>query len=122
MARKIIVGLDVDGVLADFLSLWMDSYETLRVAQPNHEKLVRVENLRFHDWDLDQHTENHPELHAALWGVLSGEGIHQHLPPYEEALAGVRALEAIEGVEVDCVTAPMQASRTWSFERTKWLE
>jgi 5'(3')-deoxyribonucleotidase len=105
-----LIGVDVDGVVADFVG------PVLRhVALRTGRQLTDSDIARF---------DMAGALGADAWEsvkreLLSPPGFALGLEPYPGAVQGVRALR--EMGRVVFVTTPFTGSPTWSFERTEWL-
>lgn len=105
-----IVLLDCDGVLGDFLSPALDALHACGGPALRHEQVDRyaLESL------LD--TE---EQRAAWWSAVTAPGFCYGMQPYPLAVECVRELRGL-GHTVLCVTSPMD-SITWAGERARWL-
>lgn len=116
--KKLVLGLDCDGVLADFVSLWLEHYN----AYPPTDQWPRMEAEDIHTWDLDEYMRGEPVRQETIWKDICAEGIHRRLKPYPGAVEAVASIKAIPHVELNVVTAPMRHSKTWVYERGLWLE
>ncbi len=92
--RSLRLGIDLDGVVADFNRGWMARY--------NAQFDTRLEPELVTAWD-DLHPHTHFSDTRAFWRWASGRGdaagphrtsIFRDLPPYPEALAALAALAA----------------------------
>ena len=104
-----LIGLDVDGVIADLVT-------------PLLEQVHQRSGTRFHTEQIRQFDLR--QTLGDLWSVghdiLCEPGFAQSLPPYPDALRGVDALRNLGRVVF--VTTPYAASPTWSDDRARWLE
>jgi phosphoglycolate phosphatase-like HAD superfamily hydrolase len=111
MKNTRILGIDLDGVLRDFVSGLTSAY---RAHYPGHE----VEPVT--DWDLHQFFPIGRDIYEFLWGdpevtrmILEGA------PPYDGAVEFVATLSGMEGVEIAIVThQPSPCARMSAWE---WL-
>lgn len=106
---KPLIGLDVDGVVADLVSALLDQVH-VRSGKRFVIDQVRQFDLRATLGDL--WTLGHD--------ILCEPGFAQSLLPYPDAVEGVRALRKM--ARVVFVTTPYAASPTWSDDRARWLE
>ena len=102
--------LDVDGVLADFLS-------------PSLEILSRLSGQLwvpsdFPTWDLFDTVSR--EFERPFFDDVNKLGWCQALPVYEDAIEGVSRLR--EHADIYIVTSPMNHVPTWTHEREQWLK
>lgn len=92
--------LDCDGVLADFLTPWLDA-----LGMPKHVPTT---------WDLSCTGKPHREVQNAMRTVESYVEALQPYPGVEEVIHDLR-----EAYDVHCVTALMAEGRRWWLE--DWL-
>jgi 5'(3')-deoxyribonucleotidase len=109
--KRPVVGVDVDGVLADLLT-------------PAFELLARRYGLvrsmaDMTTWHLDDLL---PEaLRVPFWRDLGASGyLHDQLLPYPGAVEGLARLRAAADIFV--VTSYLRHAPTWVHERDAWLE
>lgn len=103
------VGIDVDGVLADFQTPCLSAMSTLLGRE-----IVPTEVT---EWDIMKLV---PEtMHPALDRLLGRRGFAESLQPLPGAIRGVDLLRKVADVYI--VTSPFSASETWVHEREKWL-
>lgn len=109
--------LDVDGVLGDFVSVWLD---TIR-----RHCALRIEPREVTGWDLfevlahrfpDDFTLSRAK--DACYTAAKSEGFHDELQPYDGAQDGVARLARVADVYV--VTSPWHGP-WWCYERDGWL-
>ena len=100
--------LDVDGVLADFVTPALRVVEQITGAPPHPDCHT--------DWDL---FKDYPkEVETKFYDEFKKEGWCAALPVYPGAQDGVEALRRV--ADVYFVTSPMHGPH-WAFERTEWL-
>lgn len=110
MTCKPRVLLDVDGVLADFLT------PAVVILRRLTGKPYRPED--FHTWDLFETVGS--EWEKPFFRECNRPGFAASLDPYPGAREGVLALRAVS--ELYIVTSPAHHSATWTYERERWLE
>ena len=107
--RRPRVFLDVDGVLADFLTASIPILNDLTGK-------TWVEG-DFKTWDI---FETVPKLFEQIFfDAVNKVGWCRSLPAYEAALIGVPPL--VESTDLFIVTSPMNHVPTWTYEREGWL-
>lgn len=106
--KKPRVLLDVDGVLADFVT------PALQVVQQVTGKPAPKDATD--DWDLFRAYDQ--ETQAKFYNEFKKEGWCYALQPYPGALEGVNMLRDL--ADVYFVTSPMHGPH-WSDERARWL-
>jgi len=102
----VIIAIDCDGVLADFVGGVLDALG----AAHTHEDVVC--------WDIELALGL---KRGALAGIVSRPGWVASLRPIDGARDAVDALRAA-GHRVVCVTTPWHTSPHWHRERHAWLE
>lgn len=102
--------LDVDGVLADFLT---PSFAILNAITGLKHK---PEDLR--EWDLFSLYPRTAE--SAFYDECNAPGLCAGLPIIPGAQAFVASL--LQFADVYVVTSPMNHNRTWAWEREQWLQ
>lgn len=111
MPKKLILLLDVDGVIANFNQLYLDIVEH-RLGKKFTVKDITEwdvgKALKLSDRELD---EVHDELYA--------EGKAFHIVPYHGAIAAVNQLWQL--YDLWFVTAPLKHSKTWDYDRRQWF-
>jgi 5'(3')-deoxyribonucleotidase len=101
--------LDVDGVLADFLGVF------LKIASDACERTFTKEDVT--DWNLFKILpEDRRDL---IKGVTCEKGFCEKLPIIEGSHDGLKVLRNFG--DVYAVTSPWDDSESWCHERTKWL-
>ncbi len=103
--------LDVDGVLADFVS------ETLGYLRRTWKLDYTADDIT--QWDICESLKLPVHVQEALKRRWRTIGFCAALEPYAGAKDFVRQLREIG--PVICVTSPMNDSRTWASEREQWL-
>lgn len=114
MTRPIVL-LDTDGVLADFVQVFLDFLKT----RPAY---------RDHTWTHEHVTQfdicKALGLPGQVWSDfvrwLNGPGRLSLFPVLEGAHEGVKRLQEV--AEVYVVTSPLSGVPTWAAERDHWLE
>lgn len=109
MSRARRVGIDVDSVLADFLSpgLALLSKWTGVPYTPDH----------LQEWDLDNII---PDGRVGeFWEEMGGPGVCGSFEPYPGAVQGVKRLQEV--CDVYIVTSALHTGKTWTYERDNWL-
>ncbi len=109
MSRARRVGVDVDGVLADFLTpgLALLSKWTGREITPDH----------LQDWNFDNLI---PEGRVGeFWKEMGRPGMCSAFAPYFGAVSGLKALQEV--CDVYIVTSALHTGETWTYERDNWL-
>lgn len=110
-AMGLRLGIDLDGVVADFNSGWMRHYNE------EHGTDLTVDQVQF--WD-GLHTLTHFEAMDDFWAWAKDHGGHsvfRHLEVYDGALEAIRALNR-EGHDIVIVTAKPD----WAIHDTfEWL-
>jgi 5'(3')-deoxyribonucleotidase len=108
---KPTLNLDVDGILADFVSA----------------ALAIVHDVTGHRYTANDVTtwevfDSIPEkdVQADVYAVMKARGGCLSIPVYQGAQEGVRRLQSY--VDIACVTSPFRGSPTWAHEREVWLE
>lgn len=105
--------LDVDGVLADFVS------GALRVLRDISGDTIDPNTIT--TWEMfDSIQESHKHYREAVYHDLKGPGGCSSLPVYSGAQEGVARLREL--CDVTIVTSPFYGSKTWMHERERWLE
>ncbi len=106
---KRTIGVDVDGVLADFVAevlRWSTQYGQFRREQITEFDILKCWGIA-HLWgDLDRH--------------ISRPGVCLGLDPYEGAKAFLDELR--KRADVVIVTSPWKSSPFWMHERRQWLQ
>lgn len=113
--RKIRVGIDVDGVLADLLSPLM------KIVSDLLGKTLTVDHVE--TWDLEELFEKHDALHLVpeLWARAREPSFCRKLDPLPGSIEGVRMIQEA-GAEVFVVTSPLHDATTWTYDREVWLK
>jgi 5'(3')-deoxyribonucleotidase len=102
--------LDVDGVLADFLTPALDIIERITGRKYISEEIVT--------WDIFEIVGK--EWEQPFFEACSQPGFAASLAVYSGAQEGVRRLHEI--AEVYIVTSPLNHNPTWTYERELWLK
>lgn len=111
MSKRPLVLLDVDGVLANFVTPALREINWLLGTEHEHDHLT--------EWDLMKWAGVGPRDEDYLYRRLKRKGFHAQIHPYPGAVEGVKALEEIANIHI--VTSPMHGE-TWCYERWSWLD
>jgi 5'(3')-deoxyribonucleotidase len=107
MMRPTIL-LDADGVLVDFLRSFLEIANGISGLHVTHDDIVQ--------WDV---FKAYPEeFHSAMNAAMEAEGFCINMQPILGSVSAVQKLRELGDVVI--VTSPW-ASRTWAWERTRWL-
>jgi 5'(3')-deoxyribonucleotidase len=108
-----IVLVDVDGVLADFVSGYLDLVGSLFDRWHTPAEVTHFDIAASLGLDARQ---------AAIVKRALGdaEGLAARLQPYPGAVAGMAALRALADVYI--VTSPWNSNPTWTHDREAWLK
>jgi 5'(3')-deoxyribonucleotidase len=109
MARSRIL-LDVDGVLADFLTPAIVILRRLTGKPWTHQDMPT--------WDLFDVVGH--EWEKRFFQECGRRGFAESLDVYAGAREGVAQLQQISDIYI--VTSPMQHNPTWTYERESWLQ
>lgn len=105
-----MIGLDVDGVIADFMG------ELLRAIKAQHRIRIKPKDVVYYNLERTFG----PDVWRKAAAILCAPGFAGRLAPYPGAQAFVAGLRQIDRVVF--VTAPHTDSRTWCYDRLRWLE
>ena len=82
---RLRLGIDLDGVVADFNTGWMERYNREFGAQLHHSQVV--------GWDGLHSLTHFPDMDEFwAWAQLGGASIFRDLPPFEGAIETMAAL------------------------------
>jgi 5'(3')-deoxyribonucleotidase len=109
MNSQPIIGLDVDGVVANLVGPLLD-----QLHKRAGKRLFETDVTRF-----DLAAILGPELWPVARDVLREPGFASSLPAYPDALHGVDRLRSFGRVVF--VTSPFPRSPTWAEDRSRWL-
>ncbi len=109
MPQQPIIGLDVDGVVADLVSHLFNQLEKRSGSRldPHQVRQFDLRKTLGHLWPLGEQ-------------ILAQQGFVSSLKPYPGALRGIECLRKLGRVVF--VTTPNPKSPTWADERACWLE
>jgi 5'(3')-deoxyribonucleotidase len=103
--------MDVDGVLADFLSPCLAIINRLTRSKRTLSELT--------SWNIFESLKIPQEIIEQVYREMKEPGWCHQLPVQDGAVDGIRRLQ--RSAEVYAVTSPMSGP-TWVHERTLWLE
>ena len=103
------VGVDVDGVLADVISLFCTMLSNRLNCTITPEDIA--------DWHVDGMLPE--EDRSEFWEAFSAPGVCRNLAVYDGAKDGLASLERIASVII--VTAYPETAKQWVYERDAWL-
>jgi 5'(3')-deoxyribonucleotidase len=110
--KRPVLLLDVDGVLADFMSAILG-----HVKELTGQSFVESEIT---EWDIFEFFERKSlNIKAACLERLAEPGLAAGLEPYPGSIEWVDRLKGLTSLYI--VTAPADISPTWAHERTWWL-
>lgn len=110
--RRPSVLLDVDGVIADFVSL------ALGIVHDITGKRYKSDDIR--TWEVFDSIPEHEREKDEVYRRMKSRGGCSAIPVYDGAMEGVARLRGIADVTI--VTSPFSGSETWMHERERWLE
>jgi len=110
--KRPVLLLDVDGVLADFMSAILDHVKELTGKTYAKSEIT--------DWDIFKFLEHKlPNVKAGCLERIAEPGFAAGLKPYPGSIEWVKRLNDLTDLYI--VTAPADISPTWVHERTWWL-
>ncbi len=109
---KVRVILDVDGVLADFVT---PAVELINSLSGTDHKVTDV-----HTWELYQDLGVPFHIEETTREIMQSEGWCASLKPYPEAIPALHKLDEL-GAEIIIATSPL-GGRHWMADRTEWLQ
>lgn len=111
MNKKPVLLFDCDGVLANFSSFALSFIES--------ETGIVYQEKDIPSWDIFE-SLGHGDLWEKFKEICSTKGFCTKISPYSEAISPMRELS--KKYEIVIVTAPVESSPTWCYERTNWLK
>lgn len=108
MNNKIIVGIDVDDVVADLLPVWISKY--------NIDYGDSLHPSRITDWDMVQFVK--PQCGKHIYDYLEDPTLYEDIEPIENSLWGVNVLREL-GFRLAFITASTSGH---SGIKRKWLK
>jgi 5'(3')-deoxyribonucleotidase len=109
MTRKPRLGLDVDGVLADFITPALAIMRDMGVGDYTPEDMT----------DFEMSTLIPEGRRNEFWKRCGEPGWCRNLKPYDGAQDGVKALAKVADIYI--VTSPLHSGPQWTHEREAWL-
>jgi len=120
MREKPIIGLDVDGVVADMAQAMISIYNYKSVCEGSppfiHNDVYRVQDLKHHDIS----SIIGKECFLAVAGVMQTNKVCMSMPVYDGAKKMYSDLCDIG--DVVFVTKPFTLYKDWYVERNAWLK
>ena len=104
--------LDVDGVLADFVSAALTLVHQVTGRQHKPSDITT--------WELFDSLGEPKEVQDAVYRVLKGRGGCTSIPAYDGAKEAIARLRKVSNIVI--VTSPFSGSETWAHERGAWLK
>jgi 5'(3')-deoxyribonucleotidase len=95
MNKKFIIALDVDDLIADLVSHWLDLYNM------EYDDNLRINEIT--DWDITKFVL--PECGSKIYNFLNYPGLYSGVLPIPVAIEGVQVLKRTPNVRVIFVTA-----------------
>lgn len=112
MIENLVVLLDVDGVVADFVSYYLD------VVRRRLKRDFRQEDVTA--WDVGSALSLSDYDRELVHRDLFAPGVAYHMPIYSGAWTGVRNLNEI--AQVVFVTSHLKENLTWVSDRDRWID
>lgn len=113
MALKHRVGVDVDGVLANYTQMYLSAIQAATSR-------TITKDWRPASWDLDDALGLTKEERKAAQALMITPNVAFHITPYAGAVEGIKKLSKI--ADVFLVTSPVKESPTWDFDRRAWVD
>lgn len=110
MDKKPRIGVDVDGVLGDFLTPAYKAAETLFGVTGD----PRLQTT----WDMEHLVP--PDRVDDFWEFIGNMNFHDLMIPFPGAVAGMKALAEVADVYI--VTTHLKSGKTWVYDRDIWLK
>jgi 5'(3')-deoxyribonucleotidase len=112
--------LDCDGVIADYIGLILEYVNDSRDVRGVVTELGIVTEYDVEGFTLETCPAFNGEDIEIIHNASECAGFAHAIKPYDGALSFVERLQTLGDITV--VTAPYVQSRTWCYDRTKWLE
>lgn len=103
--------LDVDGVLADFITTYLHALAAVTGSYRHPAEVI--------NWEIGKSLGLSEDTQRKVSTLLRKEGVASSMPVYPGAIEGVKKLTLV--AEVYFVTSPF-TSPTWTYDRDQWLD
>lgn len=114
---KRILGVDVDGVLADFNSAFIDL-----IVEVAHRDLFPPRPFDIPVWNYPERYGYGPEEMSAVWASINGSSsFWQTLPTYPETIAAMRYLRSRVQAGDDVYFVTNRSGATAKIQTERWL-
>lgn len=114
--NRVVLGVDLDGTLADLHGVWIDRYNLT-----HSPKLSREGWKDFFHYDLSLTGDQKPNMEKVL-GMLHPD-MYEETKPFDGAREVIRALRERKDVSLRVVTAnPLHDEKDFERMKIKWLE
>lgn len=107
------VGVDVDGVIANYTELYLNAVRSA-LGRDIPKGWAPPQ------WDLDESLGLTKEEKRTVYKLIEQPGIAGTIVPYPGAVDGLKKLSKV--ADVFLVTSPVEDSPTWCFDRTAWVK
>jgi 5'-nucleotidase len=102
---------DIDGVVCNFVQMFLSAVEAatgIHADQKDIKTFYVEESLKLNDFQKKN-----------VWDIVNSVGIAARMNPLPGAVEGVKALAKVS--DLYFVTAPIDTSPTWDYDRRQWL-
>ena len=115
MTNKVVIGIDLDGTLADIHHPWLEKFNATHKT-----KYVKED---WTDWDcFNPSIENPGDFFKSLLAHLHPD-VYEAAPPYPHMAEAINKLASQPDVELVCVTTnPSNRDAEFSVAKLAWLE
>ena len=110
---RLVVLLDVDGVIADFVTAYMDIVFEVTARRYDPEQQIEYDIVTACELTDKEHARVRKYTHCT-------EFCRDDILPYEGAVEGVKRIAEV--ADVYFVTAPFVDHETWVHDRSLWLK
>jgi 5'(3')-deoxyribonucleotidase len=106
-----VVLIDMDGVVVDFVSFYIEIANRLFGRSHVHDDVT--------EWWVEKALKLDEAQAEAVYDELSKPGVAFHMVPYPDAVEGVQRI--CELAEVHFVTTSYEKNPTWEHDRRRWI-